>query len=220
MERRNCLSSISTIHSGMMKANALMLWGQAIVSEASAIDAERNQADALLVARIRAGDEQAFELLMARYQAPLFRYLRGLVHDQEQARDLLQETFLRAYRAIGALDDPGLLRSWLYRIAHNQAYSVLRRRRLISWLPLAFGRNISTPAPEHGTIAAARVEAALEFVPVQQRAPLLLHLVAGFSYAEVAALLQVSEGTVRMRISRGRAAFRAAYGGEEDDDAS
>ena len=203
-----------------MKADALMLRGQAIVSEASAIDAERNQADALLVARIRAGDEQAFELLMARYQAPLFRYLRGLVHDQEQARDLLQETFLRAYRAIGALDDPGLLRSWLYRIAHNQAYSVLRRRRLISWLPLAFGRNISTPAPEHGTIAAARVEAALEFVPVQQRAPLLLHLVAGFSYAEVAALLQVSEGTVRMRISRGRAAFRAAYGGEEEDDAS
>ena len=76
----------------MMKADSLMLRGQAIVSEASAIDAERNQADALLVARIRAGDEQAFELLMARYQAPLFRYLRGLVHDQEQARDLLQET--------------------------------------------------------------------------------------------------------------------------------
>jgi len=49
---------------------------------------------------------------------------------------------------------------------------------------------------------------------------LLLHLVAGFSYAEVATLLQLSEGTVRMRISRGRAAFRAAYGGEEDDDAS
>jgi RNA polymerase sigma-70 factor (ECF subfamily) len=190
-----------------------------IVSEASASSAERNEADALLVARIRAGDQQAFELLVARYQAPLFRYLRGLIHDQEQARDLLQETFLRAYSAIGALDDPGLLRSWLYRIAHNQAYSALRRRKLISWLPLAFGRHVSTPAPDRSTIEAARVEAALELVPVQQRAPLLLHLVAGFSYAEVAALLQVSEGTVRMRISRGRAAFRAAYGGEEDDDA-
>src|SRR4051812_43395595 len=93
-KERNCVSP--TINgSGKMKADALMLRGQAIVSEASAIDAERNQADALLVTRIRAGDEQAFELLMARYQAPLFRYLRGLVHDQEQARDLLQETFLR-----------------------------------------------------------------------------------------------------------------------------
>jgi RNA polymerase sigma-70 factor, ECF subfamily len=205
--------------SGIMKADALMLWGRASVSEVGGTDAERNQADAALVARIRDGDEQAFELLMARYQAPLFRYLRGLVHDQEQARDLLQETFLRAYRAIGALEDPGLLRGWLYRIAHNQAYSALRRRRLISWLPLAFGRHVSTPAPDRGAIEAARIEAALALVPVQQRAPLLLHLVAGFSYAEIATLLQISEGTVRMRISRGRAAFRAAYGGEEDEDA-
>jgi RNA polymerase sigma-70 factor (ECF subfamily) len=203
----------------MMKADAVILRGRAIVSEASASSAERNEADALLVARIRAGDEQAFESLMARYQAPLFRYLRGLVSDPEQARDLLQETFLRAYRSIGTLDDPSLLRSWLYRIAHNQAYTVLRRRRLISWLPLAFSQHLSSPAPDRGTLELARVEEALGRIPVQQRAPLLLHLVAGFSYAEVAALLQVSEGTVRMRISRGRAAFRAAYGSEEDEDA-
>jgi RNA polymerase sigma-70 factor (ECF subfamily) len=204
----------------MMKADALMLRGLSILSEASATNAERSEADALLVARIRAGDEDAFELLVGRYQAPLFRYLRGLVGDQEQARDLLQETFLRAYRSIGSLEDAGLLRSWLYRIAHNQAYSALRRRRLISWLPLSFGQQVGTPAPDRSAIEAAQVEAALARVPVQQRAPLLLHLVGGFSYAEVAELLQVSEGTVRMRISRGRAAFRAAYGGEEDDNAS
>jgi RNA polymerase sigma-70 factor (ECF subfamily) len=204
----------------MMKADTVMLRGLAIVSEASASGAERNEADALLVGRIRAGDEQAFEALVARYQAALFRYLRGLVNDPEQARDLLQETFLRAYRSIGTLDDPSLLRSWLYRIAHNQAYSALRRRRLISWLPLTFGLHLSTPAPDRGAVELARVEEALGRIPIQQRAALLLHLVAGFSYAEVAALLQVSEGTVRMRISRARAAFRAAYGGEEDDDAS
>jgi RNA polymerase sigma-70 factor (ECF subfamily) len=204
----------------MMKADPAMLRGLSILSEASATGAERNEADALLVARMRAGDEDAFELVMTRYQAPLFRYLRGLVGDQEQARDLMQETFLRAYRSIGTLEDPGLLRSWLYRIAHNQAYSVLRRRRLISWLPLAFGQHVSTPAPDRSAVEAARVEEALGRVPAQQRAPLLLHLVAGFSYAEIAQLLQVSEGTVRMRISRGRVAFRAAYGGEEDDYAS
>jgi RNA polymerase sigma-70 factor, ECF subfamily len=197
-----------------------MLQGLTILNEASATGAERNEADALLVARIRAGDEDAFESLIARYQAPLFRYLRGLVGDQEQARDLVQETFLRAYRSIGTLEDPGLLRGWLYRIAHNQAYSALRRRRLISWLPLAFGQHVSASAPDRSVVDSVRVEEALTRVPVQQRAPLLLHLVAGFSYAEVAALLQVSEGTVRMRISRGRAAFRAAYGGEEDDNAS
>ena len=204
----------------MMKADTVMLRGLVILSEASGTGVERNEADALLVARIRAGDEDAFESLMTRYQAPLFRYLRGLVGDQEQARDLVQETFLRAYRSIGTLEDAGLLRSWLYRIAHNQAYSALRRRRLISWLPLTFGQHVSTPAPERGAVESARVEEALARIPAQQRAPLLLHLVAGFTYAEVAELLQVSEGTVRMRISRGRAAFRAAYGAEEDDNAS
>jgi RNA polymerase sigma-70 factor (ECF subfamily) len=85
---------------------------------------------------------------------------------------------------------------------------------------LVFGQHLSTPAPDRSALEAARIEAALARVPAQQRAPLLLHLVAGFSYAEVAALLQVSEGTVRMRISRGRAAFRAAYGAREEDDAS
>jgi RNA polymerase sigma-70 factor (ECF subfamily) len=204
----------------MIRADAVTIRGLTTLSEASATGAERDAADALLVARIRAGDEDAFELLVVRYQAPLFRYLRGLVGDEEQARDLLQETFLRAYRALGSLEDPSLLRSWLYRIAHNQAYSALRRRSLISWLPLSFGRHAGEPAPDRSAIEAARVEEALARVPVQQRAPLLLHLVAGFSYAEVAELLKVSEGTVRMRISRGRAAFRAAYGGGEDDDAS
>ena len=195
-----------------------MIRGLTILSEAGATG--DNNADALLVARIRSGDDDAFEDLVARYQAPLFRYLRGLVGDQEQARDLVQETFLRAYRSLGGLEDPGLLRSWLYRIAHNQACSLLRRRRLISWLPLAFGQNASAPNPDRSAVEAALVAEALERVPVQQRAPLLLHLVAGFSYAEVAEMLQVSEGTVRMRISRGRAAFRAAYGAGEDDDAS
>lgn len=193
-----------------------MLWELLIVSEASATGANRDAGDALLVARIRAGDEDAFELVVVRYQAPLFRYVRGLVGDRELASDLVQETFLRAYRAIDRLADPGLLRSWLYRIAHNQAYSALRRRRLISWLPL-LGQH--APAPDRDALEAARVEAALAQVPMQQRAPLLLHLVAGFSYAEVADLLGISEGSVRMRISRGRAAFRAAYGEREDDDA-
>lgn len=197
-----------------------MLRELAVLSEASPLNAERNNADALLVARIRSGDEAAFDALVLRYQAPLFSYLRGFVGDVEQARDLVQETFLRAYKSFGSLDDPALLRSWLYRIAHNQACSLLRRRRLISWLPLTFDRHSSNAAPDRSAIETMRVAEALEQIPADQRAPLLLHLVAGFAYAEVAAMLQISEGAVRMRISRGRAAFRVAYGAEENDDAS
>ena len=196
-----------------------MFWEFASVSEADLTQMHHNGTDALLVARIRAGDTDAFDLLVERYQAPIFRYLRGLVTDPEQARDLAQETFLRAYRSLDSLQDPHLLRSWLYRIAHNQACSLLRRRRLIRWLPLPPSRPDHAPLTERSAVEAAHVEAALAQVPLEQRAPLLLHLVAGFSYAEVAALLHLSEGAARMRISRGRAAFRAAYGTEEDDDA-
>jgi len=204
----------------MMDNGAAMLWELAVLSEAGPLNAERNNADALLVARIRSGDEAAFEALVLRYQAPLFSYLRGFVGDVEQARDLVQETFLRAYKSFGSLDDPALLRSWLYRIAHNQACSLLRRRRLISWLPLTFDHHSNDAALDRSAIETIRVAEALEQLPVEQRAPLLLHLVAGFAYAEVAAMLQISEGAVRMRISRARAAFRVAYGAEENDDAS
>jgi RNA polymerase sigma-70 factor, ECF subfamily len=203
----------------MMDTTTTILWEFATLSEAGIANVERSDADARLVARIRAGDDDAFETLVGQYQAPLFRYLRGFVGDAEQARDLVQETFLRAYKSLGSLDDPSLLRSWLYRIAHNQACSALRRRRLISWLPLLPAHQSGGSPPDRSAIEAARVEEALARIPRDQRAPLLLHLVAGFSYAEIAGLLNVTEGTVRMRISRGRAAFRAAYGAGEDDDA-
>jgi RNA polymerase sigma-70 factor (ECF subfamily) len=203
----------------MIDGGVLMSRELLALSEAGLANVERSDADARLVARIRAGDDDAFETLVGQYQAPLFRYLRGFVGDAEQARDLVQDTFLRAFRSLGSLDDPGLLRSWLYRIAHNLACSALRRRRLISWLPL-LPTHRGSPSPDRSAIEAARVEEALSRIPAEQRAPLLLHLVAGFSYAEIAALLSVTEGAVRMRISRGRAAFRAAYGAGEDDDAS
>jgi RNA polymerase sigma-70 factor (ECF subfamily) len=204
----------------MIDGGVLMTRELSALSEASPTNVERSDADARLVARIRAGDDDAFETLVGQYQAPLFRYLRGFVGDAEHARDLVQETFLRAFRSLGSLDDPGLLRSWLYRIAHNLACSALRRRRLVSWLPLLAAHRSSAPSPDRSAIESARVEETLSRIPAEQRAPLLLHLVAGFSYTEIAALLGVTEGAVRMRISRGRTAFRVVYGAGEDDDAS
>ena len=189
------------------------------LTEVGITNADRD-ADGGLVTRLRAGDEEAFEILMERYQAALFRYVRSFVGDSEQARDLVQDTFLRAYKSIDNLDDPLMLRSWLYRIAHNLACSLLRRQRLIDWLPLSFEHRSHMPAPDRHAIEVAHIDEALAQVPIEQRAPLLLHLVAGFSYSEIATLLHISEGAVRMRISRGRATFREAYGFEEDDDAS
>ncbi len=175
-------------------------------------DDVQTETNALLVEQLRAGNEDAFVMLVERYQLPLYRYLVGFIADQELAQDLTQETFLRAFQSIKKLQDAQLLRSWLYQIAHNQACSVLRRRRIVRWLPLAHFQehhSITMSDAAHETIA---VTAALRQLPDEQRAALLLHLVAGFSYLEIATMLGLSEGAVRMRISRGRAAFREAYG--------
>ena len=188
------------------------------LNKANITNIEHLDVEAHLLARLRAGDETAFEMLVERYQAPLFRYLCSFVGDAEQAQDLVQETFLRAFRSIHSLEEAKTLRNWLYRIAHNLACSLLRRRRIIRWLPLTHDRPANTPSLDRSAIEAACVEAALAQVPMNLRAPLLLHLVGGFSYAEVASMLQLNESTVRMRISRGRAAFRRAYAIEEDHD--
>src|SRR5207302_1399544 len=89
-----------------------------------------------LVARAQAGDREAFAALILAYQQPVGGYLWRLSGDRELAQDLTQDTFLRAYRAIGATR-PGLqLRSWLYRIATNLAYDHFRRQRRFGFVPL------------------------------------------------------------------------------------
>jgi len=165
-----------------------------------------------------------FDELYARYRSPLYNYIYRLVGDREGADDLLQDTFVKVYRALDSLPEGKGRTPWLYRIATNTCYDVLRRRRLISWLP--WGRRgdddgesgtwQSEPVGDDGDLAGRYavgegVHEALRGVPAALRAPLLLHVVHGFGYADIAATLGISEAAVKMRVSRARAAFKAAY---------
>ena len=82
---------------------------------------------------LRCGDSKAWEDIVLEYQAPLSRYLYNMVRDKELARDLTQDTFIEAYRGISTTEGELKLKSWLYRIATNNAIQVLRRRKIISW---------------------------------------------------------------------------------------
>ena len=180
--------------------------------------AERRDAVTLAPAAERA----AFEELYTHYRVPLYNYIYRLVGHREQADDLLQETFVKAYRALADLPDGPGRTPWLYRIATNTCYDVLRRRRLISWLPWTRDDGEYEPAasPDEnmGERYAMRedVQAALSTIPPNLRAPLLLHTVHGFGYADIAQALGISEAAVKMRVSRARAAFRQAY--QRDDE--
>ena len=168
-------------------------------------------------------ERAVFDEVYAQYRAPLFNYICRLVGDREQAADLMQETFVKVYRSLGDLPEGGGRTPWLYRIATNTCYDALRRRRLIAWLPWTRAEEGGVePAADDENVGdryAVRegVQDALRLLPPSLRAPLLLHAVHGFSYADIAATLGTTEAAVKMRVSRARAAFRQAYNADDPE---
>ena len=167
--------------------------------------------DDTLVARARRGDAAAFTEIFERYHHRIVNYIYGLVHDRELANDLAQDSFLKAYKALPRMGDDLRLAPWLYRIAGNTAFSALRRRNLIRWLPL-LNDGIEASSADNAVVEAEAVQRALAKLPAKYAAPLLLHSHEGLSCNEIADILGISPGAVKTRLFRAREAFRVAYG--------
>lgn len=172
-----------------------------------------------LIARIRAGNPDAFEQVIDRYQVPITRYLYRLTGDYETAKDLTQETFIKAYRSILKTDSELKLNAWLYRIATNTAIQHLRRKKLVTFIP--FENILKSESRNNGTNPGTPVEEiaikeALSKIPYEQRICVVLHYVEGFKYREIAETMGISEEAVRKRVTRGVQVFRRLYDrGEE-----
>jgi RNA polymerase sigma-70 factor (ECF subfamily) len=168
--------------------------------------------DARLMLSFREGDASAFDALFARWARPLLRYLERMVRDAGAAEELVQEAFLRVYRARERYEPDARFSTWLYRIATNLALNELRRPRrrdphdsldAPDAQPLAAG---SPPADEEvdARRRVERLELALAELPERQRAALWLTAVEGLSSAEVAESLEVSESAVKALVHRAR----------------
>jgi RNA polymerase sigma-70 factor (ECF subfamily) len=167
--------------------------------------------EALLAQRIRDGDSAAFEEVFLTYHTRIYNYVYRMVRNAEEANDLTQESFLKAYRALLRGEEPLNLSAWLYRIASNTCLDVLRRRRLIQWQPLEGLLSIlniaSDPSPEAEVVRKeqqAEVEQVLEQLPPRYRMVLLLREREGLSYAEIADITGDSPGTVKVTLYRAR----------------
>lgn len=193
------------------------------VTEADADDAD-------LMARVRAGDREAFARLVDRHKDPLVGYLARLTGSPDRAQDLAQEAFLRLYRAAAGYRERGQLAAFLYRIATNLVRSEARRER--RWRRLAprltSGRETEgapaesaatigvpgDPAPPGGPHRLVRRELqhrlarALAALPLELRAPLVLYEIEEWSQREVARALGCREGTVKSRLFRARRRLR------------
>jgi RNA polymerase sigma-70 factor, ECF subfamily len=164
--------------------------------------------DAEQMARVRAGDRDAFADLVERHKDAVVNYLARLTGDRDRAEDLAQETFLRLFRSAGGYSEQGLLRAYLFRIATNLVRSEERReRRLRLLLPFLGTGGHAEPAAPSGLLRQEmhrELAAAVAQLPLRFRVPLVLHEIEGWAYADIARALGCREGTVKSRIHRGR----------------
>lgn len=212
----------------MSYGEQLALRGHAdIDSVASAAEIEvRPIPDDQFLERLRRGEAAAYERLVAEHSGDLYALLFRLTNDGEEARDLTQETFLRAFQSIGRFRGDASLKTWIYRIGINQARNRWRwwrrRKRDVTVsldatddqneTPLAASLpSDSAPNPEQETLARERerqLRDALLGLKSAFREAVVLRDVEGFSYEEIAEMLQISIGTVKSRIARGRLELR------------
>jgi RNA polymerase sigma-70 factor (ECF subfamily) len=171
--------------------------------------------DARLVERAREGDDQAFAALVVRYERKLIRVLARLVHDEELARDLAQETFWKVYNRLDRFDTARRFGPWLFRVGVNLGLDLLRRHEAPPASSIdARGRegraafDLPDPDPRTQTDLAQEVRFIIEKIPVSYRTILVLRDLEGFSSAEVAAIVGRREATVRWRLAKAREMFR------------
>jgi RNA polymerase sigma-70 factor (ECF subfamily) len=154
--------------------------------------------DADLITRVTRGDIEAFNILVSRWEKRVFNYLLRLTGRQEDAMDLSQEAFLKAYQNIRKLDDPARFGPWLYRIAHNEAYSLFRKRRPETALEEAPLQG--NPAPGFSLDLSLAVTAALDRLNPEQREAVVLKVYEGFKFDEIAEVLGCPVSTVKSRL--------------------
>jgi RNA polymerase sigma-70 factor (ECF subfamily) len=155
----------------------------------------------VLLLRCQTGDGAAFAELVARYQARLGGYLRRLL-GEAAAADALQDVWLAVWRGLPGLRDPAAFPAWAFRVARDRAFRDLRRRGLPT---VPADESIPAAAADDFTEEdAAGVRAALDRLPVAHRDVLLLRVVEGLSYDQIAAVVGVPVGTVRSRLHHAR----------------
>lgn len=173
-------------------------------------DAAERLHEQLLVLRCQAGDDDAFEELVARYHLRLRYYLRRILPRADQADDVLQEVWLAVFRALPRLADPAALPAWLYRIARDKASIQWRGQpaeRLLDLSQLVAERSQDNEFRQED---AEEIHAGLEQLPPEQREVLVLRFLEDLTYQQIATVAGCPIGTVRSRLYYAKLALRQA----------
>ena len=174
--------------------------------------------DARVIAAVRGGNAEAFDLIVREYQPRLYRFLYGMVGDAEVARDLTQDTFLKMFRGLRQYDPSLRFSSWLFRIAHNTAIDTLRQRRVPLAVPpvnpdgeevdpLVQVPDVGAESPEQSASRrelGEMLDAAIDALRPPYRAVVILRHQEELDYEEIAEVMQLPLGTVKTYLHRAR----------------
>ena len=179
-----------------------------------------NVADGDLISRARAGDHAAFEQLFNQYQTPIYNYIHRLMGSAEDAYDMTQDAFLKAYLALPKTSEDLRVGAWLYRIATNLCYDELRHRKLVKWQPWEAFLSVFHPTqvakdnPEREffhTEDGEEVQLILQKMHPKYRTCLVLREYNDLSYDAIAEVLNTTRAAVKSLLFRAREEFRQVY---------
>ena len=168
--------------------------------------------DEALARRVQQGERAALEQLVARYVRPLHAVAASYLHEQADIDDAVQDAFMRALGALASYDAARPFAPWLYQIARNTARDRAAHRRRNDMEQLTDALHATTPPPDVQAERAqtrAMMARAIAALPEQRRTAFRMHDVDGYSAAEVAHMMGLSEGTVRSHVHHARRALRA-----------
>ena len=176
---------------------------------------EARASDVELIHRVQSGDTEAFDELMKRYAASVYKVTYSLTRNHADADDLSQETFIRAYWAIARFDEHYQFYTWVRRIAVNLCFNHLKRGKKFRFVPLPMsdGENESVDIADPQPLAADSglrrdLDQALTKLPPDQRAVFVLRTDEEMSYEEISKTLRIPVGTVMSRLNRAREKLR------------
>lgn len=179
---------------------------------------ETTQSDEMIATAVQEGNVDAFGEIIRRYEEKMKRYARRFLFGYDEADDIIQEVFIKAYMNIKSFDVSRKFSPWIYRIAHNEFVNEIRKRskEKISFFEpdTLFPHPVAKENPEHDAEAKemkVALETSLSLLDPKYREPLVLFYMEDLSYKEIADVMGIPVATVGIRIKRGKETLRSHY---------